>query len=357
MKIKVIHLISSLQLGGVEKGINLSINELNNFFDYRVMTLTNANKFYEPNSVKYFIFLKYKFLVVSIFPSLKKLKEENPSIIISSLWKSAIVALIYKIFINRKVKLVAFVHNETYFHLADAFFNKMLLGKADAIACDSLNTLKIIKQRNSNHNNYFIIPYIFFGKEQHKINLHNLKEIRFLYAGRLNEVKNLEAVIDFFAIFMQNNKSFRLHIYGDGDNKYIKKLKEKIEKNSLNDKVLFKGIFNASETSAIYQQYHFYIQFSKNEGMAMSVVDAMINGVIPISTPVGEIKNYIQHLKNGILIKNNANEKDYLTLCIELNDIINNSNIYDNISKECYLYFRERKNYIQSFVEMINDLN
>ena len=64
--------------------------------------------------------------------------------------------------------------------------------------------------------------------------------------------------------------------------------------------------FNYMEMNEIYkiaQDCSFFIQLSSYEGMAMSVVESLQLGLVPIITEVGEIENYCQDLKNGIIFE------------------------------------------------------
>ena len=47
----------------------------------------------------------------------------------------------------------------------------------------------------------------------------------------------------------------------------------------------------------------FYLQTSLSEGMAMSVVEAMQLGLVPVVTPVGEIGNYCRDGENALVIQ------------------------------------------------------
>ena len=111
MKVKIAHLISSLHLGGVEKGIQLSINDLNLYFNYQVYTLSKKNTLYIGNG--YLNAGKYKNSIFSFFLLLNKLRSYKPDILISSLWKVAFISIVYKKIFHKKVVLVAFIHSET----------------------------------------------------------------------------------------------------------------------------------------------------------------------------------------------------------------------------------------------------
>lgn len=356
MKTKIIHLISSIQLGGVEKGINLSVKTLNDTFDYRILTFSNNNTFIGDRVKEYFINSQNNFKIVNYIKSLIYLTKYKPDIVIASLWKSVPLALFYRKLINRKAILIGFVHSETFFHFADKFFIQIILNQADAIACDSNNTLEIVKERSKNAKKYFVIPYIFFGNTNKEIVLQKGKPLKFLFAGRIIDIKNLDLTIEFLELLHLNNINFLFDIYGIADEVYLQKLQALIYSKQLKDKVHFKESFNADQTSEVYSQHQFYIQFSKTEGMAMSVVDAMMNGLVPICTAVGEIKNYVEHNKNGFLIKPNSTKEDLQVLLKELLVIINNPELFSKMSVFNKQYFRNKKDYISAFTEMITTI-
>lgn len=354
-RIKVIHLISSMQLGGVEKGINLSIKELNNDFDYKVVTLSNHNSFINEKVANHFIFAKNKFIIFSIIPILIQLKKEKPDILVLSLWKSYLVGWLAQKILKKDTKIIAFIHNEKYFHWVDKFFTQLILKKANIIAFDSKHSQKAIQHLLSNTTPQFVIPYIFNNDKTDRQTLQNVKlPIRFLYAGRLHESKNLEKVLDFFFEFKKIEPQFLFDIYGTGSAKYQEILNKKIDTLQLNNQVRFKGVFDASQTSNIYPLYHFYIQMSNNEGMAMSVVDSMIHGVIPIVTPVGEIKNYVTDHMNGFIVQDNSNNHELYEMGKKIHDLFLNEDSYLLMKQNCANHFKNESNYIDAFKNMIN---
>ena len=63
----------------------------------------------------------------------------------------------------------------------------------------------------------------------------------------------------------------------------------------LYDEMSFEGIKNHAKSSS------FYLQTSQYEGLSMSVMESMMLGLVPVATPVGEIKNYCNKF-NSILV-------------------------------------------------------
>jgi glycosyltransferase involved in cell wall biosynthesis len=71
----------------------------------------------------------------------------------------------------------------------------------------------------------------------------------------------------------------------------------------LGDAVKFLGPMQHDDIIRLASQASFYLQTSKYEGMAMSVVESMQLGLVPIVTPVGEIGSYCKHDNNAVIIE------------------------------------------------------
>ena len=72
----------------------------------------------------------------------------------------------------------------------------------------------------------------------------------------------------------------------------------------INDAVEFVGPLSHEEVLRRGAQQSFYLKTSVFEGMAMSVVEAMQLGLVPVVTPVGEIARYCVNGVNSIVIAN-----------------------------------------------------
>jgi glycosyltransferase involved in cell wall biosynthesis len=67
--------------------------------------------------------------------------------------------------------------------------------------------------------------------------------------------------------------------------------------------VRFVGALPFSDILEEARTHAFYLQTSTHEGMAMSVVEAMQLGLVPVVTPVGEIACYCRNDVNAVLIE------------------------------------------------------
>jgi glycosyltransferase involved in cell wall biosynthesis len=91
-----------------------------------------------------------------------------------------------------------------------------------------------------------------------------------------------------------------LEIWGpdNGERSSLERLTREL---GLEGHVRFMGVARGDELPAIARRHSFYLQLSRREGMAMSVVEAMQLGLVPIVTPVGEMQHYCQAGQTGLV--------------------------------------------------------
>ncbi|MHA1127149.1 MAG: glycosyltransferase [Candidatus Heimdallarchaeota archaeon] len=216
--------------------------------------------------------------------------------------------LLAKLF-RRKI-IVSLIGSDIYFFERNPFrkiFIK-LLNNADAIVVTGSNSKKKIERNcrkdmpvKAIYNTKKIIPF------KEKIS----KEIDFIFVGNLTKNKQSDVIIKAFNQFlkMSKNKEKSLYIVGDGPEK--QKLEKLVTDLGLNEKVILTGYRN--DISNLMRKTKFLVMASKNEGLPAVIIEAMMNGCIPISTDVGDIGEAFQH--NDFLVK--YNQKDDNSVLIE----------------------------------------
>jgi len=136
----------------------------------------------------------------------------------------------------------------------------------------------------------------------------------FVFWGRLSRQKGLDRSINFVKLLVDAGHQCTYDIWGRDDGE-LARLKELVEVQDLSKSVSFKGEAEFSKLEGIARHHCFYLQFSRSEGMAMAVVEAMQLGLVPVVTPVGEIGNYCVDQENAIVVRGEeafAESIDYL---------------------------------------------
>lgn len=163
--------------------------------------------------------------------------------------------------------------------------------------------------------------------------LHKLYEQRGIdtkYMDRVTCIPNGIPVNDTYPAGKDFNRLNLLYVGRDAPEKrlyLIKKILEKLIKNGVDfsftavggDFKLFKsfdhlpqvrclGILKRTDLKEIYYQANIILTTSSREGFPMVMMEAMAEGIIPVSTDVGGIPDNITHMENGVLISDDLNE-------------------------------------------------
>ncbi|MEM7300518.1 MAG: glycosyltransferase family 4 protein [Pseudomonadota bacterium] len=166
----------------------------------------------------------------------------------------------------------------------------------------------------------------------------------FAFWGRLTPQKNLPLALDFFSKISRLYQDARFHILGpdggEGSN-----VQGKIASLGLGDSVTLHGAVPNQDIDDIVEDACFYLQTSQFEGMAVSVVEAMQMGLVPIVTPVGEIANYCEDGHNAVIF-------DQLDEAVQkVVNLIEDSNAYFNLREAAMGQWQDVELYSDSFAE------
>ena len=299
----IIHLIPHKGIGGVERAASTMNIFSHNGVDFHVNTIfpNNVNK-------KWWVLWNPFFFMVTIL----KILKSSPEILIVSLWKSCIVGLFIKL-IDPKTKLILFLHSSMNSHFLDKYLTILTAYFSNQIWADSQDTLdnRLTKGLKSK------VKVVSFICEKYPIKFENKKvSPTFIFWGRIHKQKSLSNALYFFSGIYKSNKDAKFIIIGPdcGDLKSVRNLVSNLK---LSSAVHFMGPLSFDNIKILSVNASFYLQTSELEGMALSVVEAMQLGLVPIVTPVGEIKNYCVDGFNAIFIsKNNGNAIDNVRLLL-----------------------------------------
>lgn len=127
------------------------------------------------------------------------------------------------------------------------------------------------------------------------------KNKQIISAGRLDDQKGYDLLIQAWKIVAEKHSEWSLHIYGNGSLKNA--LKETIEKEGLSDSLIIK-----KPVSDIYNKYiesSIYVMSSRYEGFGMVLIEAMACGVPVVSfdCPNGP-SDIVTNGEDGFLVKN-----------------------------------------------------
>lgn len=155
--------------------------------------------------------------------------------------------------------------------------------------------------------------------------------IRIGYVGRWAEEKRPELFLEIAKQIRKLPADIEFYMIGIG-------MKSNI--NCINNAgVTFLGeITNETELNNFYKQLSFLLVTSIYEGFPMVIMESMAQGVIPLSTNVGGIKEHIKTTVNGILIDGNSDEAIVKAFCNSIERIISDKPKMQELSRNAFLY-------------------
>ena len=125
--------------------------------------------------------------------------------------------------------------------------------------------------------------------------------LHFICVGEVYEGKNQLSVIKAFHKALESGIQGRLILCGYADGSYGNECVQCIEENGLQNEVIMKGF--CLDMCKEYLQNDILICGSRRESYPNAVSEAMANGLIVISTPVGGVPEIIEDGRNGYLAR------------------------------------------------------
>lgn len=124
------------------------------------------------------------------------------------------------------------------------------------------------------------------------------KSVDFLFMGRLGKRKGVYDIIESARRLKTDN--VRISLYGDGE---IDDVRSSVAAAGVEDRVQVCGWIDGSRKDEIFRQSNVLILPSYNEGLPISVLEAMAYGMPVVASDVGGIPEAVEDGVNGYLIR------------------------------------------------------
>ena len=232
----------------------------------------------------------------SALSAMRLADEIQPDILLFSLWRTILAFLVLRVAV-RKPKFILFLHSDRSVHLIDRFATWLMCLLSDEVWADSNSSAHRRIGLGKSTGNRRVISFLL---ERNYEDAHNTPQPRFIFWGRIANEKRIDRAISFFSAVEARFKDAHFVVIGP-DRGRRTELEERTRELGISEKVHFTGPMPLQEICQRARDASFYLQLSDFEGMAISVVEAMQLGLVPIVTPVGEIGNYCRDLENAII--------------------------------------------------------
>jgi glycosyltransferase involved in cell wall biosynthesis len=212
-------------------------------------------------------------------------------------------------------KFVFFLHVSRNVHWVDAAVTRLASALADEIWADSKQTLI---HRLPSHLARKGRVISFLVRRQAPLPAAQARPA-FIFWGRVTAQKQLERALRIFAAVRRSEPGACFQVIGPDGGELERMRKLSIEL-GIDCAVSFAGARDFQAIVGLAAGSSFYLQTSSFEGMAVSVVEAMQLGLVPIVTPVGEIERYCTDGFNALVVQNDAQAVDAILALLRNND-------------------------------------
>ncbi|MFH1643883.1 MAG: glycosyltransferase [bacterium] len=340
---KIVHLITSLKIGGAESFLVYLLEKMINdgnehiviyFYDgpnvekikklgFKVFKVSGRFKLYDP-----WFYFRLKNLI-------KKLK---PDLIHSSLWSANIFGRVIAKKLN--ISIVCDLHNDPKFNgkIRNLLESATIKIPKKFIAVSGFVGKTFQSYYPSQKDKITVIPNGIDYKNLHgKVKQNRLQKRDLGFGqndfvigsiGRLEPIKSFDVLIKVFALLVNPPQAvcvnnIKLCIVGDGTEK--EKLIQLTKDLQIDDKVFFVG--QRSDAYCFYEIFDCFAMSSQTEGLSISLLEALCFGLPVITTHQNLKHEVISDGKHGFLIPN----KDFNLFAKRLRQLYENPELRNNI--------------------------
>lgn len=328
-KIKVTHVLDSLGVGGLEKGVLTLVNNCTPEFEHSVILMRNVRNPSTPitaNTQVVNLGKKPGNSPKFIFRLAKEIRRIAPDIVHTRNWAGtdAIIASIL-------AGVPRIVHGEHGYNIDDVdgsskrklFIRKILSPFVSEYICvsDQIKTwlANQIGARRIFHRIYNGVNTEEFTPEGDTKYLHEVLKLPqniplIGIVARLDPIKNHRLLIEAFERSVKDVSVARLIIVGAGPE--LEKLRH-----LSSDRVIFIG--ERSDISRLMRCFDIFVLPSYNEGISNTILEAMASGVPVVASRVGGNPELIKHQITGLLF-----ESGHLDgLCLAMLELLQNEQL------------------------------
>lgn len=226
----------------------------------------------------------------------------------SSFWRKRIFIYTAK-FLGKKV--VYHIHGGGFMSFSMAHHNAVakVLRKVDAVVALS-RSWKQFFESEFHCSNVVVIPNIISNPQFIACSISFEKvHVEALFLGLLDRNKGIFNILEMINQYQGELRGkFLLHIGGNGKTDEVKRL---IAESGIGDIVQFEGWVKGEEKIELLNRSDFYLLPSYNEGLPISILEAMSYRLPIVASPVGGIPEIVEEGVNGFLVQPGDNESLY----------------------------------------------
>ena len=324
--LKVLHIVNSFAIGGMENGVVNIINNIDSI-QHSICSLSSIGEMKErinKNNVKFYALNKVgteRLLFIKLYHIFKKAK---PDIIHIRNWGPLFDAIVASLVLFKPFKIIFSYHGKSYQEYQGISLYKRSIRKLLLLFVDRIIALNSVMESELVSDYYIsrkitkticngvdinkFSPFLYnkasIDKLRKTIGINN-KDFVIGTIGRLDKIKNIKFIIHNFLQLKKEVNSAKLLIVGNGEEKHA--LLEIAKKSNCYNDIVFAG--QIDNTALFYQLMDVYVQSSFYEGFSNTILEAMASGLPIVCSNVGGNRTLVKHETNGYLFDIKTNDK------------------------------------------------
>jgi L-malate glycosyltransferase len=330
---KILHVIPSFGLGGMEKVICSIINHTFSQYQHIILSLDGNNQAFQwvkADNVERVEFHKDESFSQYLRELYREIKHASPDLLMTYNWGATDA-----VWLGRLVQVKKIIHHEHGFSIEEAektmwkrdICRFIIYRMVSALVTVSTN-LKISLQKKYwlSGNRVLLIPNGIdsdYYSSDNCMRQEMRKELQFdeddfviVFSGRLDPVKNFELLLDVFEHCHKVESKVKLLIVGEGPER------QKIERLSMqkNLQTSLVMVGQRSEVLPYLRAGEVFLLTSLTEQMPLTILEAMAVGLPVIASDVGEIRHIIDDGKDGFLRNSGDGVEGFASALLSLKD-------------------------------------
>lgn len=325
------HVLPQIKIGGVESAALYMLNNLPDSIEYHLLCLEQVDhRLIEhlPEAVlskRLHVINGKRFSPLTYIKAFKRVKSIDPAWLICSLWRSQPLLWLVALFTNISTAFI--FHNNKFKHWLDRLSSTLSLKLCDKVCGDSKASQTFLGKEISR-------PVSIINHYIPNAKIDAIKQPKsMVFVGRIARNKGVEQAIHLLSLMLQFDKAWSLDIYGpdEGVKAELIALGEGL---NLGETLKFHDSLLPQQVSETLAKYSYLILPSKNEGMAMIVLEAMQQGLIPLVRPVGQIPSYTKDQHSALWLPDEIDVNFAQQLEKLDNDVVQKQQARSNIKQE-----------------------
>lgn len=333
MSVKILHVVPSFGMGGMEKVLCSVMNSLPDHIDQEILSLTEdrgAEKWIRRKHIRFVNFTKPQENFPFFRSLFQALRQSHPTVLMTYNWGATDA-----IWLGRLAGIPHIIHSEHGFNVDEAtstlwkrnvirFVVYRLASRLVVVSTDlqkmmedqlGLASARVLFIPNGINTEYFSGDR--FEREQMRQMLGlSTQDIVVGFVGRLDPVKNLSLLLKVFENSLEQEQNFKLLFIGDGPDRGL--IEQACTRPMFRGRILCVG--QQENVVAYLRAMDVFILTSLREQMPMSMLEAMSVGLPIVATAVGEIPAILQGQEAGFVSEIDHASKQLAEALLQLRD-------------------------------------